>query len=86
MVSGNDVEKAKPAPDIFIKEAAMLGVEPPRCVVIEDAQMGVEAAYFAGMKCIAVPNEHTASSDFSKATAVVSSLDDITLEFIDSLG
>jgi len=61
-------------------------MEPPRCVVIEDAQMGVEAAYFAGMKCIAVPNEHTASSDFSKATAVVSSLDDITLEFIDSLG
>ena len=85
VVSGNDVRQAKPAPDIFLKVADILGVEPPRCVVIEDAQMGVEAAYLAGMKCIAVPNEHTASSDFSKATAVVSSLDDITLKLIDSL-
>ncbi len=85
VVSANDVEKLKPAPDIFLRASELLGVEPCHCVVVEDAQKGVEAAYSAGMKCIAVPNEFTLNDDFSRATAVVPSLAEITVEFIDSL-
>ena len=85
LVSGGDFERAKPEPEIFLKAAEFLGVEPPGCVVIEDSQMGVVAAHRAGMKCIAVPNKYTASSDFSKATIMVSSLDEITVEMVDEL-
>lgn len=85
VVSANDVRRVKPAPDIFMRASELLGVEPSHCVVVEDAQKGVEAAYSAGMMCIAVPNEYTLDDDFSCATAVVSSLDDITEQFIDGL-
>lgn len=86
VVSANDVERLKPAPDIFMRASELLVVEPCHCVVVEDAQKGVEAAYRAGMKCIAVPNEFTLNDDFSRARAVVSSLAEVTVEFIDGLG
>ena len=80
------VTKVKPAPDIFLHIAGLLALDPSQCVVVEDAQKGVEAAHAAGMKSIAVPNRFTLNDDFSKATAMVRSLDEITPEFLDSLG
>jgi beta-phosphoglucomutase len=53
-VSGESVPHGKPAPDVFLKAAATLGVEPAYCLVIEDAVAGVQAAHAGGMKCIAV--------------------------------
>ena len=85
VVSGLDVPSVKPAPDIFLKAAALLGVSPPHCVVIEDAEKGVIAAYRAGMRCIAVPNDYTRHHDFSKATRVCGSLGEITPELIRNL-
>jgi HAD superfamily hydrolase (TIGR01509 family) len=85
IVSGLDVEQVKPAPDIFLKAASDLGVEPSECVVLEDAEKGVMAAHRAGMRCIAVPNQYTRHHDFSKATRVCSSLKEITPEFLESL-
>src|SRR5437764_4484213 len=54
LVSGETVPHGKPAPDIFLKAAQELHIEPSRCLVIEDAVAGVEAAHAAGMRCIAV--------------------------------
>jgi HAD superfamily hydrolase (TIGR01509 family) len=82
IVSGLDVERVKPAPDIFLKSAADLGVEPSRCLVFEDAEKGVLAAHSAGMRCIAVPNEHTRHHDFSKATRVCASLKEVTPDLL----
>ena len=79
-----NVERLKPFPDIFVYVAENLNVQPSSCVVIEDAEKGVIAASEAGMKCIAVPNEHTRNNDFSRATLVVSSLKEVTLELLDS--
>ena len=62
-----------------------MAAAPGQCIVIEDAEKGVLAAHAAGMKCIAVPNEHTADNDFSKATLVVDSLEQIDRELIDRL-
>src|SRR5205085_6024475 len=53
-ISGETVPRGKPAPDIFLKAAATLGIEPAHCLVIEDAVAGVQAAHAGGMKCIAV--------------------------------
>lgn len=80
-----DCENHKPHPEPFLKSAKELGVDPEKCVVLEDAEKGVFAAHSAGMKCIAVPNEHTADHDFSKATLVVSSLEELTLDLIREL-
>src|SRR5579859_210404 len=54
LVSGETVPHGKPAPDIFLKAAKELHIDPPHCLVIEDAVAGVEAAHAAGMRCIAV--------------------------------
>ncbi len=57
LVSGEAVSRGKPAPDIFLKAAAELGVPPSRSLVIEDAVAGIQAARAAGMRCIAVAGE-----------------------------
>jgi sugar-phosphatase len=57
VVAGDDVARPKPAPDIFLKCARDLGVDPAGCVVLEDSLAGTEAGRAAGMRVIAVP-EH----------------------------
>jgi beta-phosphoglucomutase len=54
VADGNSVENAKPAPDLFLAAADMLGVDPSTCVVVEDAGSGVDAALAAGMTAIGV--------------------------------
>ncbi|MEM7287508.1 MAG: HAD family hydrolase [Actinomycetota bacterium] len=75
----DDVERAKPWPDVFLAAASALGVAPGRAVVFEDSRNGVLAAKEAGMFCVAVPNRITEGLDFSDADLVVSSLADIDL-------
>lgn len=55
VVTADDVAVGKPAPDIFLKAAELLGVAPERCLVFEDAPAGVMAAQTAGMTVISVP-------------------------------
>ena len=57
----DDISHPKPHPEIYLKTAARLGVEPSACVVFEDSFVGIEAAKRAGMKCVAV------ASTFSQA-------------------
>ena len=86
IVSGLDVARVKPAPDIFLKAAAQLRVAPSECAVLEDAEKGVLAADAAGMRCVAVPNGLTRYHDFSKATQVCASLHEVTVELLRNLG
>lgn len=53
---GNEVENGKPAPDIFLMAAGGLGVDPGRCVVLEDSENGVRAAVAAGCTAIVIPD------------------------------
>jgi len=55
VVSADEVERGKPAPDVFLEAARRLGAAPADCVVLEDAAPGAAAAHAAGMRCIAVP-------------------------------
>jgi HAD superfamily hydrolase (TIGR01509 family) len=58
-VTGDEVERGKPAPDLFLLAAERLGVLAESCVVFEDAPAGLEAAARAGMRRVWVPNAHT---------------------------
>ncbi|AZP16040.1 HAD family hydrolase [Streptomyces aquilus] len=55
VVSADEVERGKPAPDVFLEAARRLGAAPADCVVLEDAAPGAAAAYAAGMRCVAIP-------------------------------
>ncbi len=54
VVKAGDVERLKPAPDIFLKAAEILGVRPDECIVCEDAENGVRAAKAGGMFCLGI--------------------------------
>lgn len=56
MVSGLEIARSKPAPDIFLEAARRLGVEPARCLVLEDSYNGVRAGAAAGMVTVMVPD------------------------------
>ena len=81
MISGADVQRGKPDPDIFLAAAQRLNMEPQHCLVIEDATAGIEAAHRAGMKAIGVLNTHPQL----EADVVVQSLQDLTWEMIERL-
>ena len=55
-VTGDQVERGKPAPDLFLLAAEGLGTSPAEAVVLEDSPLGVEAALAAGMRVVAVQN------------------------------
>ena len=74
-VTGDDVARGKPAPDIYLLAAERLGVPPAVCLALEDAPAGVASAVAAGMRCLAVPNEHTAGMPgLERADAILPSL------------
>ncbi len=66
-VTGSDVLRGKPSPDIFLKAAELLGVEPQRCLVIEDSENGIKAALAAGMHCYAYTATNRHGLDQSQA-------------------
>lgn len=57
VVDGNVIQNAKPDPEVFLKAAEMLDIEPGSCIVIEDARAGVQAAKAGGMYCIGIGEE-----------------------------
>jgi HAD superfamily hydrolase (TIGR01509 family) len=61
LVVGEEVNRKKPAPDIFLTAAAKLGLSAGQCAVVEDAVNGIEAAKAAGMRCVAVAQTFPAS-------------------------
>lgn len=77
-VGAEDVENGKPAPDVFLKAAERIGRSPSRCVVVEDAHVGVEAAIAGGMQVIAVTTTHQAATfDPYPVNRIVDQLDEI---------
>ena len=81
LVSGETVARGKPAPDIFLKAGSELGFPPERCLVIEDAVAGVQAAHAAGMRCIAVAGNRDLPG-LREAELMVKSLMEVDVEVI----
>jgi beta-phosphoglucomutase family hydrolase len=70
-ISGEEVERGKPEPDIFLKAAGLLNVKPDACIVIEDSASGTIAAKRAGMKCIGYRNVNSGNQDLSNADLII---------------
>jgi len=76
-VTGDDVKRSKPEPDIFLFASEKLGVSPENCVVIEDSHNGVRAAKKAGMKCVGINSDPTGSQDISMADLEINSFKEV---------
>lgn len=77
IVSGDMVQRGKPAPDIYLLAAERIGKEPYVCVALEDTVNGARAAKAAGMVCLAIPDKRQRDLDFSMADGVFSSLEEL---------
>jgi HAD superfamily hydrolase (TIGR01509 family) len=74
-----DVQRAKPWPDLYLAAVASVGAEPSSAVAFEDSHNGSLAATAAGLLCVAVPSELTRHQDFAHCDLVVASLTDVDL-------
>lgn len=81
LVSGEHVEHPKPAPDIFLKTADILGLLPEECLVIEDSENGCRAAKAAGMTCMAYYNPDSGKQNLQTASVVVEGFEEIDAIF-----
>ena len=75
IVTGDDIARNKPAPDIYLEGARRLGVPPALCLALEDSPPGAQAAAAAGMLVVAVPNRYTQGLAFPGAQGQVPSLE-----------
>ncbi|TMB57065.1 MAG: HAD family hydrolase [Chloroflexi bacterium] len=78
VVTSDDVDHAKPAPDLYLLACERLGVAPGEALALEDTQSGIAAAKAAGLTCIAVPQ--FAETDVSAADRVIDSLEELLAE------
>jgi HAD superfamily hydrolase (TIGR01509 family) len=79
-VSSEEVERGKPAPDVYLEVAGRVGVDPASCAAIEDSENGIRSASAAGLRVAAIPNRVYPPSKvaLSLAGAVLDSLDELT--------
>ena len=84
VVTGMDVSFGKPDPEVFLTAAAKLGMAPARCVVVEDAPVGIEAAKRAGMAVVALVGTHPHDA-LTDANLVVDALADLATDTFSAL-
>lgn len=81
-LAGDDVEKKKPDPSIYVEAAKRLGLPVEQCLVVEDSLIGLQAALGAGMRCIITFTSSTADQGFDGACAVYADLGDVRLQHL----
>jgi beta-phosphoglucomutase len=84
IVNGFDVSHGKPHPEVFLRATEKLGLPPARCVVIEDAPSGIEAAHRGGMKVVALASSHP-RTELAAADLIIDRLDALDARAIASL-
>jgi beta-phosphoglucomutase len=82
VVTGGDVRHGKPDPQVFLLGAQGMGLPPARCVVIEDAPVGIAAAAAAGMACVGLASTGRTREVLSAAQLVVDSLSELSPEVL----
>jgi HAD superfamily hydrolase (TIGR01509 family) len=84
-VSSEEVERGKPAPDVYLEAMRQLGVEPTRAAAVEDSRSGIRSAHAAGMRVIAIPNAHYPPDPetLELADSVLSSLEELDAHAVD---
>ncbi len=85
VITSKDVVGHKPLPDPYVAAVQRLGLRSDECVVVEDAEIGIESAKAAGCKCIAVRNSQVPEQNLAPADVIISSLSELSLDLIRSL-
>lgn len=85
VVTGRDVTRGKPDPQVFLVAAERLGLPPARCAVIEDAPAGVAAANIAGMASVGLLSTGRTRGDLAAAGAIVGTLGEISPQMLRDL-
>jgi putative hydrolase of the HAD superfamily len=85
IVTGDEVQRRKPAPDVYLEAARRLGVSPADAIAIEDSGPGVAAALAAGMTVVAIPHWLTRTHDLSGAQLQVAHAGELTLDRLAAL-
>lgn len=80
LVSGDEVGRPKPEPEIYLKTAQQMGLDPAACVAFEDSFVGLESARRAGMKCVAIASTFPLAQLDTCAHLAVQSFEELTLE------
>ncbi|MCD2440879.1 HAD family phosphatase [Agromyces sp. SYSU K20354] len=85
VVSSEEVERGKPAPDVYFEAASRLGIAPERCAAVEDSSNGLRSAHAAGMRVVAVPNRDypPAADALALADVVLPSIGELTPEVVE---
>ena len=86
-VSSEEVDRGKPAPDVFLEAARRMGADPATTAAIEDSHNGILAAHAAGMAVIALPNHDFPPGDdaLEQADLILDRLDELTVRAIEEL-
>lgn len=84
IITGHDVKKGKPAPDVFLLAARQLAIAPANCLVFEDAVLGIEAAKRGNFKCVGI-DRYQDPSRLTGADLIVNDLSEVTLERLKQL-
>ncbi len=84
IVTGDQVQRDKPAPDVYLEAARRLGVPPRQCIAIEDSGPGLASARAAGMRTIAIPHRLNRTHDLS-ADRCVGSASDLSVDVLRAL-
>lgn len=71
---GDDVDRKKPAPDVYLGVLARLGLSPDRCIAIEDTEVGLASARAVGLPTVVALSDYSEPVEFGEAVAVVSNL------------
>ena len=79
VVTGSDIKHGKSNPEVFLKAAAGLNIAPERCIVFEDAVVGVQAALSAGCRAVAITTSNSRAA-LSKAHIIIDRFDELTIE------
>jgi HAD superfamily hydrolase (TIGR01509 family) len=85
IVSGDDVAKRKPAPDVYLEAVRRVGADPGLSIAIEDSAPGIAAARAAGLKAVAIPHWLTERHDLSGADLRVAHAGELTLDVLEAL-
>lgn len=85
LVSGTQVDRPKPAPDIFQLTLKKLGVSSKEALVIEDSQNGTEAAVAAGITAVGYLNPHSGNQSLSSASVILSSMEGLNTAFFENV-
>lgn len=83
-ITGDDITHKKPHPEIYLKAAESIGLDPAECIGIEDSVSGVGSVVAAGMRCIAVTNSFT-REELAEAHWIIDSLEGVTVQHLHDL-